>query len=147
MDNTEPSSSGNIQTETQAKKEEKKKMKKESVSLMGLFSSADKVDYFLMSLGGLGACIHGATLPLFFVFFGKMLDSLGNLSTDPKAISSRVSQVSQKQLFSLSLSLDFWSQVHKFLGYLHFPECSLLSLLSIGQFCISLDRYVSINID
>ncbi|KAG7593128.1 ABC transporter type 1 transmembrane domain superfamily [Arabidopsis thaliana x Arabidopsis arenosa] len=92
MDNTEErSSNGNIQAETEAV-EEKKKMKKESVSLMGLFSAADKLDYFLMLLGGLGACIHGATLPLFFVFFGKMLDSLGNLSTDPKDISSRVSQ-------------------------------------------------------
>lgn len=71
-------------------------MKKESVSLMGLFSAADKVDYVLMFLGTFGTCIHGGTLPLFFVFFGKMLDSLGNLSTDSTAISSRVSQVSQK---------------------------------------------------
>ncbi|ESQ34068.1 hypothetical protein EUTSA_v10006582mg [Eutrema salsugineum] len=92
MDNIEATSNGNILTETESKEEENKKMKKESVSLMGLFSAADKVDWFLMFLGGLGACIHGATLPLFFVFFGKMLDSLGNLSTDPKAISSRVSQ-------------------------------------------------------
>ncbi|WZZ59089.1 hypothetical protein YC2023_059196 [Brassica napus] len=50
-------------------KEDKKKMKKESVSLMGLFSAADKVDYILM-----------------------FLDSLGNLSTDSKAISSSVSK-------------------------------------------------------
>ncbi|CAA7015678.1 unnamed protein product [Microthlaspi erraticum] len=84
MVNIEPSSSG--------KKEEKKKMKKESVSLMGLFSAADKVDYFLMFIGSLGTCIHGGTLPLFFVFFGGLLDSLGNLSSDPNAISSRVSQ-------------------------------------------------------
>ncbi|CAF1928474.1 unnamed protein product [Brassica napus] len=73
-------------------KEDKKKMKKESVSLMGLFSAADKVDYILMFLGTFGTCVHGGTLPLFFVFFGKMLDSLGNLSTDSKAISSSVSK-------------------------------------------------------
>lgn len=54
-------------------KEDKKKMKKESVSLMGLFSAADKVDYILMFLGTFGTCVHGGTLPLFFVFFGKML--------------------------------------------------------------------------
>lgn len=110
MDNVEASSSsGKIHTETEAKKEEEKKKKnnkKESVSLIGLFSAADRVDCFLMFLGGLGACIHGCTLPLFFVFFGKMLDSLGNLSTDSKAISSRVSKVSQ--LHTLS-SLYFWS--------------------------------------
>ncbi|XP_010480688.1 PREDICTED: ABC transporter B family member 14 [Camelina sativa] len=93
MDNIEPSSNGYIQGETtETKMEEKKKMKKESVSLMGLFGAADHVDCFLMFLGGLGTCIHGGTLPLFFVFFGGMLDSLGSLSTDPKAISSRVSQ-------------------------------------------------------
>ncbi|KAG7593138.1 ABC transporter-like [Arabidopsis thaliana x Arabidopsis arenosa] len=92
MDNIEPPSNGNIHAETEVKKEEKKNMKKESVSLMGLFSAADNLDCFLMFLGGLGTCIHGGTLPLFFVFFGGMLDSLGNLSTDPNAISSRVSQ-------------------------------------------------------
>ncbi|XP_033137134.1 ABC transporter B family member 13 isoform X2 [Brassica rapa] len=85
MDSTEPSSNGSIHTETDSKK-------KDSVSLMGLFGAADKLDCFLMILGGLGACTLGATLPLFFVFFGKMLDSLGNLSTDPKSLSSRVSK-------------------------------------------------------
>ncbi|CAH8301085.1 unnamed protein product [Eruca vesicaria subsp. sativa] len=81
-----------MQTDREPKKEEKKKMKKESMSLMGLFSAADKVDYILMFLGTFGTCVHGGTLPLFFVFFGEMLDSLGNLSTDSTAISSRVSQ-------------------------------------------------------
>lgn len=85
MDSTEPSSNGNIQNEKDSKK-------KDYVSLMGLFGAADKLDCFLMILGGLGACTLGATLPLFFVFFGKMLDSIGNLSTDPKALSSRVSK-------------------------------------------------------
>ncbi|KAG2269720.1 hypothetical protein Bca52824_064275 [Brassica carinata] len=81
-----------MQTDREARKEETKNMKKESVSLMGLFSGADKVDYILMFLGTFGTCVHGGTLPLFFVFFGKMLDSLGNLSTDSTAMSSRVSQ-------------------------------------------------------
>ncbi|KAG5385331.1 hypothetical protein IGI04_036801 [Brassica rapa subsp. trilocularis] len=85
MDSTEPSTNGSIHTETDSKK-------KDPVSLMGLFGAADKLDCFLMILGGLGACTLGATLPLFFVFFGKMLDSLGNLSTDPKSLSSRVSK-------------------------------------------------------
>ncbi|KAL1217374.1 ABC transporter B family member 14 [Cardamine amara subsp. amara] len=90
MDNIEVYSNGNIEAEP--KKEEKKKTKKEAVSLIGLYSASDHVDCFLMFLGGLGTCIHGGTLPFFFVFFGKMLDSLGNLSTDPKTVSSRVSQ-------------------------------------------------------
>lgn len=103
MDSTEPLSNGNIQNETDSKK-------KDSVSLMGLFGAADKLDCFLMILGALGACTLGATLPLFFVFFGKMLDSLGNLSTDPKALSSRVSQVSFRiKIYIFSLSLDVCS--------------------------------------
>lgn len=98
-----------MQNDREANKEDKKKMKKESVSLMGLFSAADRVDYILMFLGTFGTCVHGGTLPLFFVFFGKMLDSLGNLSTDSTAISSRVSKVSQKPAISgclCSLFLD-----------------------------------------
>lgn len=87
-----------VNIETPSPSSEKKE-EKESVSLMGLFSAADKVDYFLMFLGCLGTCIHGGTLPLFFVFFGGLLDSLGNLSSDPKAISSRVSQVSNKNRY------------------------------------------------
>ncbi|RID46314.1 hypothetical protein BRARA_I02986 [Brassica rapa] len=48
-----------MQNDREANKEDKKKMKKESVSLMGLFSAADRVDYILMFLGTFGTCVHG----------------------------------------------------------------------------------------
>lgn len=64
-----------------------------TVSLFGLFSAADKVDYVLMFFGSVGACVHGAALPVFFVLFGRMIDSLGHLSKNSQRLSSRVSEV------------------------------------------------------
>ncbi|KAJ8762172.1 hypothetical protein K2173_007326 [Erythroxylum novogranatense] len=66
--------------------------KKPTVPFFALFSAADRVDYLLMFLGSAGACIHGAALPLFFVLFGRMIDSLGHLTQNAHGISSEVSK-------------------------------------------------------
>lgn len=45
-----------------------------------------------MLFGTLGACIHGASLPIFLVLFGNIINSLGSLSLHPEKLVSEVSK-------------------------------------------------------
>ncbi|KAI3797345.1 hypothetical protein L1987_32601 [Smallanthus sonchifolius] len=73
-----------------------------NASFSGLFYAADKWDFFLMLFGSLGACVHGAALPVFFVLFGRMIDSLGHLSAHPHSLSS---EVTKNSLYLIYLGL------------------------------------------
>ena len=64
-----------------------------SVSMYKLFSFADSLDYLLMLLGTLGACVHGAAIPVFFIFFGKLIDAFGAHATDPNGMAKEVAKV------------------------------------------------------
>ncbi|CAL0328680.1 unnamed protein product [Lupinus luteus] len=91
--------------------------KTESVTFFGLFSAADRFDYVLMFLGSVGACVHGAALPVFFILFGRMIDSLGHLSKQPHKLSSHISQhalylvyLGLAVLVSAWMGVAFWMQ-------------------------------------
>ena len=48
-----------------------------SVPFYRLFQYADALDVVLMIAGTVGAMVHGAALPVFFLFFGDLTNSLG----------------------------------------------------------------------
>lgn len=65
----------------------------EKVSFFRLFAAADKIDCMLMFIGSIASCLQGASIPVFYVLFGSLLNSLGSLSLDPPRFSSEVSKV------------------------------------------------------
>jgi ATP-binding cassette subfamily B (MDR/TAP) protein 1 len=67
------------------------------VPFLKLFSFADRWDYVLMSVGSLGACAHGASVPVFFIFFGKLINIIGLAYLFPTTVSGRVAKVSTAQ--------------------------------------------------
>ncbi|XP_043712876.1 ABC transporter B family member 13-like [Telopea speciosissima] len=90
---------------------------KPKVSFLGLFALADTTDYLLMFFGSVGACIHGAALPIFFVLFGRLIHSLGSLTVNPHRFSSEVSQHALQLVYlgfvvlvSAWMGVAFWMQ-------------------------------------
>jgi ATP-binding cassette, subfamily B (MDR/TAP), member 1 len=73
-----------------------KKKKAEEVAkvpFLKLFSFADQWDCVLMAVGSLGACAHGASVPVFFIFFGKLINIIGLAYLFPTTVSGRVAKV------------------------------------------------------
>eukprot|EP00850_Spirogloea_muscicola_P019763 SM000198S05334 [mRNA] locus=s198:71017:85178:- [translate_table: standard] len=80
-----------------------KEPKAKVVPFYRLFAFADSLDVLLMVVGSIGAAAHGAALPIFFLFFGKIINSFGTLS------DNRVShQVNKYVLDFLYLGLVVW---------------------------------------
>ncbi|KAF9685555.1 hypothetical protein SADUNF_Sadunf03G0066700 [Salix dunnii] len=96
--------------DTEKKKEESKKQRK--VPLWKLFSFADFYDYMLMGLGSFGACVHGASVPVFFIFFGKLINIIGLAYLFPKEASHRVAKYSLDFVYlSVVILFASWIEV------------------------------------
>lgn len=72
---------------------EAEKKKEQCVPFHQLFSFADKYDWVLMSLGSLGAIVHGSSMPVFFLLFGEMVNGFGKNQTDFHSMTHEVSKV------------------------------------------------------
>lgn len=64
-----------------------------SIPLYQLFSFADGLDYVLMIMGTIGACVHGASIPIFFIFFGKLINAFGSHASEPHVMAKEVAKV------------------------------------------------------
>ncbi|GLJ21858.1 hypothetical protein SUGI_0408710 [Cryptomeria japonica] len=77
-----------------------------------LFAFADGLDYIIMFIGSLGACAHGASVPVFFIFFGKLIDSLGLAYLDPPAVSHKVALYSLDFVYlATAIFFSSWTEV------------------------------------
>ncbi|GKC10292.1 ABC transporter B family member 2-like protein, partial [Tanacetum coccineum] len=86
--------------------------KPKSVPMLKLFAFADSYDYLLMFLGSVGACIHGASVPVFFIFFGKLINIIGLAYLFPKEASHKVAKYSLDFVYlSVVILFSSWTEV------------------------------------
>ncbi|XP_042055330.1 ABC transporter B family member 2-like isoform X2 [Salvia splendens] len=77
-----------------------------------MFSFADSYDYLLMFVGSIGACVHGASVPVFFIYFGKMINIIGLAYFFPKEASHKVAMYSLDFLYlSIAILFSSWTEV------------------------------------
>lgn len=128
--------SGTGDGDDNVKMKEKEEKKPHKVSLLKLFAFADFYDYVLMAIGSVSAIVHGASVPVFFIFFGKLINVIGLAYLFPAAASHRVAKVCTNlnhllmMVFVLKLSCtNFWHHMHVFfsmMGHLHYCEKTVL---------------------
>ncbi|KAL1548027.1 (ABC) transporter [Salvia divinorum] len=93
-------------------KKKKKSGNKKTVGIAQMFSFADSYDYLLMFVGSIGACVHGASVPVFFIFFGKMINIIGLAYLFPQEASHKVAMYSLDFLYlSIVILFSSWTEV------------------------------------
>ncbi|KAM7464194.1 hypothetical protein LguiA_032315 [Lonicera macranthoides] len=71
-----------------------------------LFRFADKLDYFLMGIGTIGAFVHGSSLPLFLRFFADLVNSFGSNAND---IDKMTHEVLKYAFYFLIVGAAIWA--------------------------------------
>lgn len=75
--------------------DEKEKKEEGSVPLLRLFAFADRFDYLLLCIGTLGAIVHGASMPIFLLFFGNVINGFGSNINNPSKTAVEVNKVKE----------------------------------------------------
>ncbi|XP_059656832.1 ABC transporter B family member 2-like [Cornus florida] len=103
---------GDTSNDEKNKEGEEAAKKAHKVPLLKLFAFADAYDYFLMFVGSIGACIHGASVPVFFIFFGKLINIIGMAYLFPKEASHKVAKYSLDFVYlSVAILFSSWTEV------------------------------------
>ncbi|KAG0587384.1 hypothetical protein KC19_2G160800 [Ceratodon purpureus] len=84
-----------------------------AVSIFRLFAFADPLDYLLMFIGSVGAACHGCALPVYILFFGKMLDGFGTNANNPDKTADTVGQYALDMFYVVAIVVCFssWAEV------------------------------------
>lgn len=72
---------------------EKKSQSVASVGFGELFRFADGLDYVLMTIGTVGAIVHGCSLPIFLRFFADLVNSFGSNANNLDKMTQEVVKV------------------------------------------------------
>lgn len=67
------------------------KVENQRIPFYKLFTFADKLDLFFMTMGTIGAVGNGLAQPLMTIIFGKLINSFG--SSDPSKVVHEVAKV------------------------------------------------------
>ncbi|PIA58612.1 hypothetical protein AQUCO_00500506v1 [Aquilegia coerulea] len=98
--------------EGEAGEDKEAQQKAQRISFFKLFSYADSLDYILMFLGGTAACVHGASLPVFFIFFGQLVNVIGTGDTSTGSITDQVSKYALDFVYlSVAMLFSSWVEV------------------------------------
>jgi len=104
-----PKQQSRSMTPKRAMKQKQQKKGKQRAAYHKLFLFADKVDYALMVVGGTAAVLHGAAVPVFFIYFSRLINDLGHSMFDPKKQTAEVARVSLSHLFLCGWFSIFYS--------------------------------------
>ncbi|KAH7415620.1 hypothetical protein KP509_14G054100 [Ceratopteris richardii] len=105
---TEP---GSVSDQKAAKKDKSNKQAN-AVGYLQLFSFADKYDYLLIFIGSLGAAAHGVAFPVFFLIFGKLINSFGSNQDSPSKVADKVAPYAADMVYlGIVILVSAWAEV------------------------------------
>ncbi|XP_057835072.2 ABC transporter B family member 19 [Cryptomeria japonica] len=92
--------------------DEKTKKTEHSLPFFKLFTFVDKYDWFLMSLGSVGAIIHGSAMPVFFLLFGELINGFGKNQDNPAKMADLVSKNALNFIYlGLVVLVSSWAEI------------------------------------